>query len=251
MEEFSVDERYRRVARAGDDLHRRVDPGQQAGQHGQLGRVGTHVAHRLSHPVALVGGQVVLADRVGQRRRAHAAQGVGHQPPRIGAAQLLEVGGLDPVVQDTAELKRDGGRAAADQAAQPARIGGRGEQRDGGPGARPEQVQMAQAEGVGGAEDEPGHRLRGHERVTALGMTEPRQVDGHQAGLRGQPRPDRHEGQQTLRPRAEQQGVLAAVLAPGVPDGQPVDDPELHLEGRVQPGGHGTPFSRCPSDAHG
>ena len=40
---------------------------------------------------------------------------------------------------------------------------------------------MAQAEGVGGAEDEPGHRLRGHERVTALGMTEPRQVDGHQA----------------------------------------------------------------------
>jgi hypothetical protein len=33
------------------------------------------------------------------------------------------------------------------------------------------------------------------------------------------------------------------VLAHGEPDRQPVDDPEPHLEGGVQPGGHAAPLT--------
>src|ERR1700737_1257532 len=53
---------------------------------------------------------------------------------------------------------------------------------------------------------------------------------GQQMGVLGQPRPDRLEGEQALRPRTEQQGVIVAVLAFGEADGQPVDGsgPRLH-----------------------
>ena len=69
-------------------------------------------------------------------------------------------------------------------------------------------------------------------------MTEPRQVDRHQMGVFGQPRPGRFEGEQALRPRAQQQRVIVPALALGEADGQPIDSPKLHL-GYVQPGGHG------------
>jgi len=117
-------------------------------------------------------------------------------------------------------------------------------------------MRMLEPEGVGSAENEVAHRPRGQQRIAAQRMTEPRQVDRHQMGVLGEPRPHRLEHEQALRPRAEQQGLLAAVLAESEPDRQPVDDPEPYLEGRVQPGGHGTaPPSRAhrrlrPSDCH-
>jgi hypothetical protein len=45
--------------------------------------------------------------------------------------------------------------------------------------------------------------------------------------------PDWFEGQQALRPRAEQESLIAVVVAGGKPDGQATDKPEPHLEGRV------------------
>jgi hypothetical protein len=95
-----------------------------------------------------------------------------------------------------------------------------------------------QAEGVGDTDDELAHRRRGQQRVAALGTTEPWQVDRHQMGTCGQPRPHGLERQQAFRPRAQQQGVILAVPAFGEPDRQPVDDPELGLDGCVQPAGH-------------
>src|SRR5580692_11251613 len=86
-------------------------------------------------------------------------------------------------------------------------------------------------------------------------MTEPGQVYRHQVRVLGEPRPHRLERQQALWPRAQQQGVIVTVLALGEADRQPVDDPELHLDRRVQPGGHpamvrpGAPRSYPPSDS--
>ncbi|HJY93865.1 MAG TPA: hypothetical protein VJ371_02875 [Streptosporangiaceae bacterium] len=105
---------------------------------------------------------------------------------------------------------------------------------------------MIEAEGVGGADDEVAHRPRGQQLIATLGTAEPRQVDGHQMGMFGQPLPYRHEGQQAFRPRAQQQGVILAVPAFGEPDRQTVDDPELGLDRCVQPVGHDpAPACRC------
>src|SRR5271168_1484220 len=61
---------------------------------------------------------------------------------------------------------------------------------------------------------------------------------GQQMGVLGQPRPDRLEGEQALRPRTEQQGVVVAVLAFGEVDGQPVDGSEPRLRA-VEPDAQG------------
>jgi hypothetical protein len=169
--ELGVDWRHRRVSPPGDDLHRRLYLRQQVAQYRKLGRVGAHVAHRLDHPVAFVGRQVILADGVGQRVLLDAGERAGHDLPRVSATEAVEVGGFDPVLQPRSQLERDRRAAAADDQA-------------------------------------------------------------------AQPRPHRLEGEQAFRPRAQQQGVIVAVLALREADRQPVDDPELHLDGRVQPGGH-------------
>ena len=54
VQEAGVDRRHRRIASAGDDLHRGVYPRQQVGQHLKLSRVGTQVANRLGEPVSPV-----------------------------------------------------------------------------------------------------------------------------------------------------------------------------------------------------
>src|SRR6266568_2903626 len=77
-------------------------------------------------------------------------------------------------------------------------------------------------------------------------MSEPWQVNGHQMGVLSELPPRRFEGQQALRPRAEQEGALIAmVLAYGEPDCQPVDDPESHFERCVHPGGHAALLIAC------
>jgi hypothetical protein len=94
---------------------------------------------------------------------------------------------------------------------------------------------MLEPEGVRCADEELRHRPGGQQRVPALGMTEPGQVDRHQMGMLGEPRPHLLEREQAFRPRAEQQSVIVVILALGEPDCQPVDDPELQQERCVQP----------------
>ena len=115
---------------------------------------------------------------------------------------------------------------------------GRGEQRGGGADVGTDDVRVLEPERVGEADDELAHRPRREQRIAALGMTESRQVDRHQMRVFGEPQPGRLEGEQALRPRAQQQRVIVPVLALGETDGQPVDGSELRLDGAVQPGAH-------------
>ena len=115
---------------------------------------------------------------------------------------------------------------------------GRGEQRRPGADVGADDMRVLEPEGVGDADDELAHRPRGQQRIAALGMAEPRQVNRDQVRMLGQPRPHRLEGEQAFWPWAEHQRVIVAVLALGEADGQPVDDPEPHLDGCVQPGRH-------------
>jgi hypothetical protein len=91
VQELGVDRRHRRVARASNDLHRRLDLGQQVAQGGEFGRVGADVTHRLGHPVTLIRSQVVLADGVGKRVALDAGQRTGDDQPRVS-------GGHPPIV---------------------------------------------------------------------------------------------------------------------------------------------------------
>jgi hypothetical protein len=101
------------------------------------------------------------------------------------------------------------------EAAQAARMLGRGEER--GPGANigTDDVRDLEPERVGDANDELAHRARRQQRIAALGMTESRQVDRHQMHVFGEPQPGRLEREQALRPRTQQEGVLVAALALG------------------------------------
>ena len=102
----------------------------------------------------------------------------------------------------------------------------RGEQRGPGADVGTDDVRVLESERVSEASDELAHRPRGEQRVAALGMTESRQVDRHEMRVFGESQPGRLEGEQALRPRAQQQGVIVPVLALGVADRQPVDRPE-------------------------
>jgi hypothetical protein len=77
---------------------------------------------------------------------------------------------------------------------------GRGEQGGGGADVGVDDVRAREAESVGGADDELAHRPR-RQRIAALGMTEPGQVDHHQVRVLGEPRPHRLERQQAFWPR--------------------------------------------------
>jgi hypothetical protein len=100
-------------------------------------------------------------DRVRQHVALEAGQGGGDHLPRISVTELFQIGSLDPVLEQSARLKRNrSGAAAHDQAAQPVRIGGRGEQCGRGAGAGPDQMRVIEREGVGSADDELGHRPR-------------------------------------------------------------------------------------------
>ena len=114
----------------------------------------------------------------------------------------------------------------------------RGEQRRTGADVGTDDVRELEPERVGDTNHELAHRPRREQRVAALGMTEPRQVDRHQMRVLGEPQPGRLEREQTLRPWAQQQGVIVAILALREADRQPVDRPELCLDGAVQPVAH-------------
>ena len=83
-----------------------------------LGQVAADVAHRLDEAVALVGGEVVLADVVGKRIALDGGrERAGDDLPGVGAPVPVEVGGLDPILQGPAERKRERRAAAPDDKA--------------------------------------------------------------------------------------------------------------------------------------
>jgi hypothetical protein len=142
-------------------------------------------------------------------------------------------------LQHPTQLERKSrGPTTDDKAPQTARIQSRGEKR--GPSANigSDDVRLLKPKRISNANDELAHRPRRQQRIPTLGMTEPRQVNCHQMRTVGQPRPRRLEGEQALRPRAQQKGVIVSVLALGEADGQPVDRPEPRLDGRVRPRAH-------------
>ena len=95
---------------------------------------------------------------------------------------------------------------------------GSGEQRGGGADVGTDDVRVLEPERVGEADDELAHRARREQLIAPLGMTESRQVDGHQMRAFGEPQPSRFEGEQALRPGAQQQRVIGPVLALGETD---------------------------------
>jgi hypothetical protein len=99
VEELAVGRWHHRVSLSGDDLHRRLDLRQQIAQDRKVGGVGADVAHRLDEAVAVVGGQVVLPDVVGERVSLDVGECVGDDLPRVGGAVGLEIGGVDPVLE--------------------------------------------------------------------------------------------------------------------------------------------------------
>ena len=177
---------------------------------------------------------------VGQLVALDVGQCAGDDLSRVGASIGLEIGGFDQVLQRPIELERKR-RAPApdDKAAETARMQRRREQRRRGPNVGADDVRALEPEGVGGANEELAHRLRRQQHVAALGAPEPRQVDRHEMRPLGEPGPGRLEREQALRPRAQQEGVVVALPALGETDRQPVDCPELRLDGTVQPGAHG------------
>ena len=78
-------------------------------------------------------------------------------------------------------------------------------------------VRIIEPECAGDADEELAHGTRGQQRVLALRMPEPGQVDRHQMSALGEPRPRRLEGEKALRPWAQQQGVIVTAPALGEP----------------------------------
>ena len=225
---------------AGDDLHRRTYLRQQVAQDGELRRVAADVAHRLDEAVALVGGEVVLADPVRKRVPLDAAQRPSDDLARVSGAVALEIGSFDPLLQPASQLQRDRRPSAAhDEAAQTPGTQRRGEEQRRGADVGTDGVRVLEPERVGRTDHELAHRPGGEQRVATFGVAEPRQIDRHQVRVFGESRPDRLEGEQALRPGTQQQGVVAPGLALGEAHGQPVDRPESRLDGCVRPQHHG------------
>jgi hypothetical protein len=101
-------------------------------------------------------------------------------------------------------LERNGrGAGADDETAEPPRMQRRSEERGAGADVRTNDVGALEIEGIGHADEEFAHRPGRHQFVAALGTTEPRQVDGDEVRVLGEPKPGRLEGIQALRPWAE------------------------------------------------
>ena len=143
----------------------------------------------------------------------------------------VEVGSFDPVLQHSIQLERKRGASTPDhKAPQAARIQGCGEERGPGADVGADDVRVVELERVRETDDELAHRTRRQQLVAALGMTEPRQVDRHQMCLLGEAQPCRLECEQALRPGAQQENMILAVIALGDTDRQPVDRPEPRLD---------------------
>ena len=133
VEELGVGERDDAVVAAVDDRDRRRDLRQQLGERGQLLGIPADVAHRLDEAVAVVAGEVVRADVVGDAARDRVHRRVDDRA-RVHPAVLVEVGVEHPRPERLTELERNRGSAGADDHARdPLGMRRRREQRGRGP----------------------------------------------------------------------------------------------------------------------
>ncbi len=219
-EVLGVAHRDHRVASAGDDLHRGLDPGQQVLEQREIDRVVANEPRGLSEAAPGVRVHVVL-----QRGRGDLVALVRcHRlPDDLGAVereQRLEVGVGDQIREVAADLERIGGRSVSDHhARQRARRFGRGEQRRRPADVGAEDVRGVQLPLVDQADEEAAHGLRRVEVDAALRLPEAGKVDRDHVPGRAEPRPQLLPGVEALGPRAqEQQRQLAVGIGLGEAD---------------------------------
>jgi hypothetical protein len=88
-------------------------------------------------------------------------------------------------------------------------------------------VRLLEPERVGGEHQELAHRPRRQQRVPALGMPEPGQVDRHQMRVFGELRPGWRKRQEALGPGTEQERVIAFLLGLGLGLGEADGEPSI------------------------
>jgi len=93
-----------RLRVSSDDPHRRVNRRLQIAEGRELGWVSADISHRLDEPVALIGGDVVVADGIGEHVPPDPGERAGGDPGRVCASVALEVGGRDPFLQRPSQL---------------------------------------------------------------------------------------------------------------------------------------------------
>jgi hypothetical protein len=100
-------------------------------------------------------------------------------------------------------------------------VEGCGEERGTGADVGTDDVRLLQPERVGKVHNELAHRVRRHERIASLGVSEARKVYRYEMRVLGKPQPRRLERVQALRPRTKEEGMhtLPWVFALGVADG--------------------------------
>ena len=249
--ELGVDRRHRRVSRAGDDLHRRLDLRQEIAQDrrdfGRGGCARSASTRRSGRPRRTRGspggrrrGARTARCRSGRRPRSGGGQRCGTPPdrgPRPSPSAPHPARAERPRPRSRRRCFASGPDVRPRRRARPTcRCRGR---RRAAPGA-------CRSAETGDPNDELAHRARREQLIASLGTTEPRQVDRHQVRLLGESRPGRLEREQALRPGAQQEGVIVPV-ALGEADRQPVDGPEPGPDGSVRPCGHAVaPKCRWP-----
>ena len=230
VEKLSVGERNNGIVAAVDDRHRRRDLRQQLGKLGQLLGIPADVAHRFGEAVPVVAVQVVGADVVRYPAR-DSVHGRADDRARVHLAVFVEVGVEHPRRQWLTELQRNRSSARAhDHAREPLRMRRRRKQGGRGPDIRRDDVRRAQISLGDQLGQEPAHRSRRQEILSAFGCAEARQVDGEQAGVVGKRGPDRREREHALGPGTRQQDHrLLRATAVGVADPDSVNRPKLGL----------------------
>ncbi len=106
-------------------------------------------------------------------------------------------------------LEREGRAAAADDGAgEPVDVLGCREQDRTGPDVGTDHVRVAELPLVDQPQQEPTHGPWGKQLSSALGLAEAREIDGDEAGVLGQARPDGVPREQALGPGIEEQDRL-------------------------------------------
>src|SRR5262249_13918524 len=118
VEVLGVDRRDDRVSEAGDDLHGRLDLGQDITECFELDGIRLHVAHRFCESIAFERGQVILASRIAEdvalERLDHAIDDRASPESSI----WLEIRRKHPFAQRVSELYGNRGTAGAHDQAQ-------------------------------------------------------------------------------------------------------------------------------------
>jgi len=162
------------------------------------------LTHRLSETLALVREEVILACGLSQLVPLQGAHGDGDHLPPVDTTVRLQIRSFDPLLEGVTKLERNSRGTGADgETAEPPRMQRRSEERGAGADVGTNDVWAIEAEGIGHADEEFAHGPRRHQLVAALGTAEPRQIDGDEVRVLGEPRAGGLEGILALRPWAE------------------------------------------------